>query len=161
MSFYNSLIYPYITYCIHAWGNAFPTHIKPIVLLQKKAVRIINGVPPRSPTEILFKESDILKIDEIFKYSMGIFMFKFYHHKLPALFTMMFKNITDVHKHRTRSTSNLFMPTCTTTRMQKSLRYCGPKMWNYIVKHSDIKCSIGTFKKRMKKISRSPDFELQ
>ena len=161
LSLYNSLIYPYITYCIHAWGNAFPTHIKPIVLLQKKAVRIINGVPPRSPTEILFKESDILKIDEVFKYSMGIFMFKFYHHKLPALFTKMFKNITDVHKHRTRSTSNLFMPTCTTTRMQKSLRYCGPKIWNYIVKHSDIKCSIGTFKKRMKKISRAPDFELQ
>ena len=100
LSLYNSLIYPYITYCIRAWGNAFPTHIyKPIVLLQKKAVGIINGVPPRSPTEILFKESDILKIDEVFKYSMGIFMFKFYRHKLPALFTKMFKNITDVHKY--------------------------------------------------------------
>ena len=46
LSLYNSLIYPYITYCIHAWGNAFPAHIKPIVLLQKKAVRIINGIPP-------------------------------------------------------------------------------------------------------------------
>ena len=36
LSLYNSLIYPYITYCIHAWGNAFPMHIKPIVLLQRK-----------------------------------------------------------------------------------------------------------------------------
>ena len=119
--------------------------------------------PFRSPTEILLIESDILKIDEVFKYSMGIFMFKFHHNKFPALFTKMFKNITDVHKHRTRSTSNLSMPTCSTTRMQKSLRYCGPKIWNRISKHSDIKCTIGTFnnKKRMKKISRSPDFELQ
>ena len=97
LSLYNSLIYPYITYCIHVWGNAFPTHIKPIVLLQKKAVRIINGVPPRSSTEMLCNESDILKIDEVFKYSMGIFIFKFYHQKLPALFTKMLKNITDVH----------------------------------------------------------------
>ena len=62
LSLYNSLIYPYITYCIYAWGNAFPTHIKPIVLSQKKAVRIITGVLPRSPIKILFKESDILKI---------------------------------------------------------------------------------------------------
>ena len=97
LSLYNSLIYPSITYCIHVWGNAFPTHIKPIVLLQKKAVRIINGVPPRSSTEMLCKQSDFLKIDEVFKYSMGIFIFKFYHQKLPALFTTMFKNITDVH----------------------------------------------------------------
>ena len=52
-------------------------HIKPIILLQKKSVQIVNGVPPRSPTEILLKESDILKIDEVFKYSIGIFMFKF------------------------------------------------------------------------------------
>ena len=64
---------------------------------------------------------------------------KFYHHKLPALFTKMFKNIIVLDNLRTKSASNLFVPTCTTTRMQKFLRYCGPKIWNYIVKHSDIR----------------------
>ena len=84
LSVYNSLKYLYITYCIHAWGNVFPMYTKPIVFLQRKAVRIMNGLPPRSPAELLLKESD-LKIDEVFKHSMRIFMLKFYHHKLPAL----------------------------------------------------------------------------
>ena len=33
---YYSLAYPYFTYCNAVWGNTFPTHLKPLIILQKK-----------------------------------------------------------------------------------------------------------------------------
>ena len=34
---YCSIIVPYISYCLEIWGNAYPTHTKPIFTLQKGA----------------------------------------------------------------------------------------------------------------------------
>ena len=39
---YYSLVYPFLTYGLIAWGNTYATTLKPVVVLQQKAVRIIN-----------------------------------------------------------------------------------------------------------------------
>ncbi len=39
---YNSLIVPYISYCVELWGSTFKTTINSIIKLQKQAIRIIN-----------------------------------------------------------------------------------------------------------------------
>ena len=39
---YYALIYPFLTYGILIWGNTYDTTLKPIFILQKKAVRIIT-----------------------------------------------------------------------------------------------------------------------
>ena len=36
LSLYNSLILPYISYCIHVWGKAYDTHLKNVLMLPKK-----------------------------------------------------------------------------------------------------------------------------
>ena len=45
LSLHNSLIMPYLSYCIHVWGKAYDTHLRHIMSLQNKVVRIIAGVP--------------------------------------------------------------------------------------------------------------------
>ena len=40
---YYSLIYPYFHYCNIIWGGAYQTHIKPLVILQKRVTQIISG----------------------------------------------------------------------------------------------------------------------
>ena len=42
LKIFQSLIYPYITYRLAAWGQAAKTHLNKILLLQKRALRIIN-----------------------------------------------------------------------------------------------------------------------
>ena len=37
-----SLIYSYLNYCNLAWGGTFSAHLNPPIILQKKAIRIIN-----------------------------------------------------------------------------------------------------------------------
>ena len=38
---YNTLIYPYLSYCHLIWGKAANTHLERILLAQKRVVRII------------------------------------------------------------------------------------------------------------------------
>ena len=53
-SLYYSFIYPYLIYCNQVWGSAYKTNITPLFILQKRSLRIITGVHPRSPSEPLF-----------------------------------------------------------------------------------------------------------
>ena len=41
VSLYYALIYPFLTYGRLSWGCTYETNLKPIFILQKKAVRII------------------------------------------------------------------------------------------------------------------------
>ena len=45
---YNSLIFPYLSYGLVAWGQAAKTHLEKLLTLQKRAVRLINFAPFRS-----------------------------------------------------------------------------------------------------------------
>ena len=52
LSLYNSLILPYVSYCIHVWGRAYDTHLKLVLVLQNKAVRVIAGVSSSTNVDI-------------------------------------------------------------------------------------------------------------
>lgn len=42
LDLYYALVYPFLTYCIIAWGNTYQTSLQPLFVLQKKAIRIIT-----------------------------------------------------------------------------------------------------------------------
>ena len=95
---YYSLIYPHLLYGIPIWGNADDTHIKPLYILQKKAVRLIlnkdksihtlfqlPGDPVthwymdtfvKVPSDPIFKELGILKINDIYKITTLTFVYE-------------------------------------------------------------------------------------
>ena len=79
ISLYYSFIYPYLIYCNQIWGSACKTQIEPLFILQKKALRIITGVHPRSPSEPLFRQLKFLKCENIFKYLVGRLMYRVFH----------------------------------------------------------------------------------
>ena len=62
LSLYNSLIMPYLTYCIHVWGKAYDTHLSHLMSLQNKVVRIIAGVSPRTHAEPLYADLNIMPL---------------------------------------------------------------------------------------------------
>ena len=39
---YYALIYPFLTYAIIAWGNTYSTTLKPLYVLQKKALHLMT-----------------------------------------------------------------------------------------------------------------------
>ena len=60
LSLYNSLILPYLNYCIHVWGKAYDTHLNHLITMQNKAIRLIVGVTPRTNTVTLYSELNIM-----------------------------------------------------------------------------------------------------
>ena len=56
LQIYFSLIHSHISYAILVWGNSPPTHLTNILKLQKKAIRLIANVAPRTSCRPLFIE---------------------------------------------------------------------------------------------------------
>ena len=149
LSLYNSLILPYVSYCIHVWGKAYDTHLKQVLVLQNKAVWIIAGVPQRTGADDLYLELDILPVKKIFVHAISIFMYKFVNGMLPKLFLDMFTPISDIHNYNARQAinNNWFVSFKSTSRGQQSITYIGPHVWKFILSKINPRCSIVSFKR--------------
>ena len=148
---YYSLIYSHLVYAIQVWGSAFETHKIKLMVLQKKAVRMITFNDERLQTwslvhsSPLFKELEMLKINEIFELQLLCFIFDCLHHLSPTQFHGWFTLTSNVHDHATRSnsivgsndelvpTNNLFISTVRTTYYGlRSIKVFAAKLWNKI-----------------------------
>ena len=110
LSLYYSLIYPYFTYCYQVWGNTCKTYLEKIILQQKRAIRIIAGVPRFHSTDWLFTELKLLKFIHINKYLIGRLMFRIYNHELQNLFGDFFTVNRELHGHSTRQALHYHIP---------------------------------------------------
>ena len=73
-----------MTYGIQAWGNS--TSITKLGVLQKRVIRIINKKRYRSHTDPIFKSESILKISDLYKLHVSLFMFDLQNGLLPISF---------------------------------------------------------------------------
>ena len=147
---YNALILSYISYGILAWGNTSSFLLKRILVLQNRALRIIDHVDYRTHSNPLFCNHNTLKINDIYFLKLGIFMYQFFTHDLPNSFQQMFITNTSIHQHRTRQSGDLHIPYVHTALAQKSIIYQGPKYWNSF--SNNLKClkSHSLLKKHLK-----------
>ena len=56
LDLYYALVYPFLTYCIIAWGNTCQTSLQPLFVLQKKAIRIITVFLASLNIHVLFSK---------------------------------------------------------------------------------------------------------
>ena len=111
---YYSLVYPYLMYCASVWGSTYKSDLSRIIILQKKAIRILSKVSFDSHTDPLFKEDGIL---------IGNFMFRFSKDLLPKFFSDMFKISNQIHSYNTRNSNKFFIFHSRTNIRQFNFRY--------------------------------------
>ena len=120
----------YIYYCIAVWGGTYSVHLHPLRIIQKRAVRAICDEPYLAPSNPLFIRTEILKLDDVYKFKICDFLLKndlidFYHRS---------------HSYPTRHRSNLLPVHQRLTSSLKSINLAGPSIWNQLpesVKNSD------------------------
>ena len=141
INLYNSLIYPYINYCIVIWGSTYSCHLQPLIVAQKRAVRIINRAPFRSHTNSLFFQNSILKIDDVYVYFVAIYVYN------------NLSNFTEfsTSQHNTRRRRNLRTEFRRTNVTQASVFFKGPTVWNSIPDYLRSISNIGSFKFHLKR----------
>ena len=91
ISLYYSFIYPYMIYYNPVWGLACKTHLDCLIKLQKRVIRIIAGVHPRSDTEPLFPKLNLLKCEDINSYLIGRLMFRIRNNEMPIFSKFFYK----------------------------------------------------------------------
>ena len=137
---YYALIYPYIIYCNPIWSKTYQIHLKPLEVLQKRAVRIITGSEYLAHTNPLFIQTKILKLSDVSLYCINLHVFK---------------NIDDYnsqsdHGYNTRGVSNLRSEFRRLTSTQRSLGFIGPKCWNDLPIELKMLNKVSTFRFKLK-----------
>ena len=138
---YNSLIYPYLIYCISIWGATSRAHTDRLLLLQKKIVRIITHSNYLDHSNPLFHITGILKFEDLFFYLLSIDAYKI---NINNAFTL------PDHQYATRN-RNLVIPA--RVRLQNTSRtktHICPQIWNKIPPHIKSCDTLNKFKLNLK-----------
>ena len=134
------------------WGTAASVHIERLHVLQKKIVRIICGVHPRTHTQPTFQLLHLLSINQIRDYFVAIFMYKMKNNMMPAHFGQMFTSASIIHNYPTKFAErhSLYVHVVHNKRGKMTIRHFGRKLWNIVLDAIDVNCSIGSFKLSLK-----------
>ena len=106
---YDTVVYPYLTYCNIVWTSTYPSRLKSLCKLQKKIVRIMTFAKYKEKSRPLFLLLKILNIYEVHIYLMALFMYSYFSKNLPSYFNDYFKLNDMIHSHNTRTASNIFI----------------------------------------------------
>ncbi len=128
-------------------------HTKPIYLLQKKVVRAIAFKSFSSPSTPIFSDLQILKLDDLFKLKLLIFVYESVNKSSPVCFHNFFETLSSVHKYNTRQASkgDIFMTQENTYLYGlRSIRYAGAKAWNDIPHSIKLSPTSINFRSKLK-----------
>ena len=87
---YKSLILPYLTYGLVAWGNASKNYLNKIVVLQKRVLRLIYFVDRKERAIPLFVNAKILSITFLYYEAVCELMLDVHNDSTPSKITKLF-----------------------------------------------------------------------
>ncbi|NQX84229.1 MAG: reverse transcriptase family protein, partial [Mycoplasmataceae bacterium] len=151
---YNSIFRPHLDYGLLAWGGVNKTKIKPIVTLQKKAIRNLANAHYIAHTEPIFKQYKLLKLDDLYQLQVGKFIHSYMTNitkdKLPKSFTNFFTLADTMTERNTRQskTLNLHYKTSKKDKIDMLTTPQIIKTWNAIPLELKMLPSKGAFKKQ-------------
>ena len=148
---YYSIIYPFLTYGLSIWGNTYSSTLKPLIILQKRAVHTITFSKPDEQSEPLFKELEILRVTDLVILHNALFMYHYYYNLLPSSFANFFQMVASMlsYNNRLASKSTYYISTIKTNYGKFNIHFAAVKVWNHLdesIKHLPLK----TFKNKVK-----------
>ena len=151
LSLYYSIIYPHFNYCVIVWGAASKTLINKIILLQKKALRIIDRAHYLSHTTPIFKKYKLLQFYDIYKYYCTSFVFKYKYNLLPDVCkSLLIPTERNLDSHNLRIIPDFITPKYRTNMREKCITIQGPSFWNTLPNEITTANSIYIFKNKMR-----------
>ena len=82
-------------------------------------------------TSPIFKELKILKLEEIYLFNLGKFIYEYKYNILANCFERPLLTVDQVHNYNTRNSKAFYVPTsCSTNFLKFSVNYQGPILFN-------------------------------
>ena len=148
---YSSLILPYLYYCCEVWGNTCPTRLDKLVVLQKKAIRLIDGKKYLEHTSDSFSKFKCLKFLDIIDFKTCTYTFKAYHSMLPLELQKRYLKVNEIHSYNTRSSNKLYPNLSRSKLNSMNISVRGIGLYNDLSDGIKSAKSVNSFKNRYKK----------
>ena len=127
---YNSYLKSHLDYGSALFTTANKTTIKPILILQKKAIRLICGAGYREHTAPLFLDQKLLTFDKIMTFNSCKFMFDYKKNLLPPYFHDKWRFNRDVHNYAVRNADDFYIENVSRPSLKKHPLFQFPVLWN-------------------------------
>ena len=134
LNIYQSLIRPYLTYGLVAWGQAAKTHLQKILVLHKRVLWLMYFSEPRAHAVPLFISSKILPLRMLYAERVSSIMFDLSYMNVLCNICDSFTKANSKQKHETRfsSSGNYSVQTSRLNLNEDSFSRFGAKLWNAI-----------------------------
>ena len=146
---YFSFLYPYLNYCSAIWGNATDNILMPLFKIQKRAIRIIENIRGRDSTKQAFHKLKLLRLPDIYKFSVLLFVYKFKNGLLPLIFEPFYTENRQIHSYSTRNADQFRIPLTKTRVASCFIKKTGVSIWRDLNNEISHKIKIGIFKREV------------
>ncbi len=119
--FINAYIFSKIQYYIEVYGQASTSTLRKVQIQQNRALKILHNKDYYTPTKSLYKELNLLLVEDIYKVGGLKFVYKQQNNLLPNVFSQFDIENSSIHSHKTRQSHDLHR-----------IIYQGPFLWNSI-----------------------------
>ena len=137
---YSALLLPHLMSGIEVWYGILKSNGDRLFKLQKKAIRAINRLPYAAHTNDFFKSMNLLKIDDLYKQRVLLYMYK----------SDLTHTTEPNHNYPTRNAYNILLPRFNRSRSQCTIFYKGIIFWNNLPEDIKIIRRENTFKSHVK-----------
>ena len=122
------------------WGSTNQTHLQPLITQHKRTIRTITNAGYIDHTGPLFKRLKVLKLQDIYYFHLGTYMFN-------ARSRGEYATQTNVH---TRGSNGARPALHLLTTTQHAVSYAGPKYWTSLPPHIRSINNYRRFRKYLK-----------
>jgi len=144
------MIHPYFLYCNVVWGCACKLAVNKLICFQKRAVRLLTHSTFPAHCNPLFILLGILKLSDIYKLQIGLFMYNSKHDLLPISSSRHVQPGRLNCRFSFRVKFDFERIDCRTLVRERYIGITGPKFWNILPQAITDADSLFLFKKMLK-----------
>jgi hypothetical protein len=137
---HNALVSSYLAYCITAWGNACTAYVNPIIVLQKRAIRLVSNADRLAHTAPLASNLCVLLFDDIYKVRCLSLLFNIMHRYIELPLSCEIVHVNDTTEHFLRNANDFASIGCRLSIRQSSFVFAPLLFWKDLP--NDIRCMI-------------------
>ena len=97
-------------------------------LYKKKLCVLFVTLPGDLILTFFVVENNVLKINDLYRYSLGQFMYQLNNNTLPSALNLIFIKNKTIHKYPTRQSDKFHLPLTRTLLAKSIFTYAGPKL---------------------------------
>lgn len=150
LTIYRSVLEPHLRYMSAIWGHSPTTHLQPLKVIQNKSLKAILKLPHRYPTENLYQNYNVTKIEQIIAIETVVYI-----HTLAKKEKINTNN--KLHTYNTRNKEKLHQFQSNTKCYGiDSIINKGTKIYNNLLNEIRDTANHAKFKRKVTKILKHP-----